>query len=29
MTIDSIFIGVISVCGFLMAWEFKRKNKKK
>lgn len=26
---DSVLIGVISVCGFLMAWELKRKNKKK
>ena len=29
MITDSVLVGVISVCGFLIAWEYKRKNKKK
>jgi hypothetical protein len=29
MDIDKIYIAVITITGFLMAWELKRKNKKK
>jgi len=29
MDIDKIYVAVIAVTGFLMAWELKRKKKKK